>query len=210
MAFLNSILDQPDPDGGGWTGDPGNIPPVPDPPPAPGGGGQFKTPDVPGKPGGGGVGPMARPGFNFGPTPEFTYNEFTPPSFDEAFNEPGFQFRLRSGSDALERSAAARGVLRTGGTLKDILEYGQNFGAAEYQNAFNRALSTYDRYYQGRKDQYAPRLSRWQLMSQAEIQAALAQYNRETAQMTGGGGGQTYIPPFNWKGEDEGEDEGFY
>src|SRR5687767_5802780 len=134
MALLQTVLDDPydENDGGDPTGEtgPADYPggPAPDPttpaPPAPGGGGFFpKTGTGGGKGnGGGGSGVMGRPMFNFGPTPDFEYPDFRPPSFDEAFSDPGYQFRLRSGTDALERSAAARGVLRTGGTLKDIVE----------------------------------------------------------------------------------------
>lgn len=30
-----------------------------------------------------------------------------------------------------------RGYLRTGGTLRDLVEYGQNFSASEYRNVFD-------------------------------------------------------------------------
>jgi len=38
----------------------------------------------------------------------------------------------------LERSAAARGGLLSGGTLKGIQRFGQDMASQEYQNAFNR------------------------------------------------------------------------
>jgi hypothetical protein len=41
----------------------------------------------------------------------------------------------------LERSAAARGLLQSGGTLKGIQQYGQNLASSEYENAFSRYLS---------------------------------------------------------------------
>ena len=146
-------------------------------------------PPQPGAPirggGGGGVGGFSfgdlggKPQFDFGKVPGFKFDPFVTPSIADAQAEPGYQFRLKSGSDALERSAAAKGVLRTGGTLKEINEYGQNFGAQEYNNVFNRALSAYDRRYQGQKDQFAPQLLEYQLRAQAEAQAALAQYQRQ-------------------------------
>lgn len=52
--------------------------------------------------------------------------------------DPGYQFRLDEGQKALERSAAARGLLSSGSTLKGITNYAQNEGSKEYQNAFNR------------------------------------------------------------------------
>jgi len=51
---------------------------------------------------------------------------------------PGFQFRIQEGQKALERSAAARGTLLTGGTLKAITRYGQDFASNEYNNRYNQ------------------------------------------------------------------------
>src|SRR5688572_20615428 len=108
-----------------------------------GGGGPVGMPGGPGWEGGGGKGPAGpsapgRPSFNFGPVPNFTPPNFNAPTFADAQNEPGYQFRLKGGADAMERSAAARGSLRTGGTLKNLQEYGQSFAAQEYGNVFNR------------------------------------------------------------------------
>ena len=52
--------------------------------------------------------------------------------------DPGYQFRLTEGQKALERSAAARGLLSSGSTLKGIENYAQGAASQEYQNAFNR------------------------------------------------------------------------
>jgi hypothetical protein len=55
--------------------------------------------------------------------------------------DPGYQFRMSEGIKALERSAAARGLLQSGGTLKGTMQYGQNLASQEYENAFSRYLS---------------------------------------------------------------------
>jgi hypothetical protein len=52
--------------------------------------------------------------------------------------DPGYAFRLSEGQQALDRSAAARGGLISGGALKAATRYGQDMGSQEYQNAFNR------------------------------------------------------------------------
>jgi hypothetical protein len=52
--------------------------------------------------------------------------------------DPGYGFRLREGMKALERSAAARGGLLSGATLRGVQEYGQDLASQEYTNAFNR------------------------------------------------------------------------
>lgn len=52
--------------------------------------------------------------------------------------DPGYAFRMSEGMKGLERSAAARGGLLSGATLKGIQRYGQDLGSQEYMNAFNR------------------------------------------------------------------------
>lgn len=61
--------------------------------------------------------------------------EFTPEKFQA---DPGYAFRMSEGMKALERSAASRGGLLSGATLKGITRYGQDAASQEYQNAFNR------------------------------------------------------------------------
>jgi hypothetical protein len=59
----------------------------------------------------------------------------------EQFNfqaDPGYGFRLSEGLKALERSAAARGGLMSGGTGKALQRYGQDLASQEYSNAFQR------------------------------------------------------------------------
>ena len=141
----------------------------------------------------GGGAPDTGPSYNWPGLPNFLAPNFARPTMADAQREPGFEFRLNSGRDALERSAAARGVLRSGGTLQNLLEYGQNFGAQEYSNVFNRALQEFDRRYQGAKDTFAPRLAEYQLKGQGELQRAMALYQKQNR--GGGGGGSPFIPP---------------
>ena len=58
--------------------------------------------------------------------------------------DPGYAFRMSEGMKALERSAAARGGLLSGGQLKGIERFGQDLASQEYQNAYNRALTKYN------------------------------------------------------------------
>jgi hypothetical protein len=53
---------------------------------------------------------------------------------------PGYQFRLGEGLKALERSAAARGTLLTGGTLKGLARYGQDYASNEYANRVQQLM----------------------------------------------------------------------
>jgi hypothetical protein len=52
--------------------------------------------------------------------------------------DPGYGFRMSEGMKALERSAAARGGLLSGATLRGVQRFGQDLASQEYQNAFNR------------------------------------------------------------------------
>jgi hypothetical protein len=52
--------------------------------------------------------------------------------------DPSYAFRMSEGMKALERSAAARGGLMSGATLKGIQRYGQDLASTEFTNAFNR------------------------------------------------------------------------
>ncbi len=69
--------------------------------------------------------------------------QFQAPTDITEQNDPGFQFRLKQGVDAISHSAAAKGTLLTGGTLKDLTAYGQDFASNEYSNVYNRALQQY-------------------------------------------------------------------
>jgi hypothetical protein len=51
---------------------------------------------------------------------------------------------LSEGQKALDRSAAARGGLISGGALRAAQRYGQEMGSQEFGNAFNRALTSYN------------------------------------------------------------------
>lgn len=82
------------------------------------------------------VAPSTRPAFS-GPTGEFG-SLAKPFGMDQFEADPGYAFRQSEGMKALERSAAARGNLLSGSTLKGVQRFGQDLASQEYQNAFNR------------------------------------------------------------------------
>ena len=81
--------------------------------------------------------------------------------------DPGYAFRLSEGQKGLDRQAAARGGLISGGALKAATRYGQDMGSQEYGNAYNR-------YQTNRTNQLAPLGS---LMSSGQAAAAGAAAN---------------------------------
>ena len=64
--------------------------------------------------------------------------DYTPFGMDQFTADPGYGFRLSEGQKALDRQAAARGGLISGGALKAATRFGQEMGSQEYTNAFNR------------------------------------------------------------------------
>jgi hypothetical protein len=58
--------------------------------------------------------------------------------------DPGYSFRFNEGMKALDRQAAARGGLISGGALKAATRYGQDMSSQEYKNAYDRALTSYN------------------------------------------------------------------
>jgi hypothetical protein len=64
---------------------------------------------------------------------------FTSADYQE---DPGYAFRLTEGMKALDRTAASRGGLLSGATLKGAQRYGQGLASQEYQNAYDRFRDT--------------------------------------------------------------------
>lgn len=57
---------------------------------------------------------------------------------DSIANSAGYKFRLDQGNQAIQRSAAAKGMLGSGNTLAELLRYGQGEAAQEYGNEVGR------------------------------------------------------------------------
>lgn len=107
--------------------------------------------------------PTPAPAFNapaFGAAPawnkpaDFTYADFVAPDKAAVLQDPGYQFRLNQGQEALDRSASARGSLRGGGQQRAVQAYGSDLASQEYGKAFERAQSAYDRNYGKARDAY--------------------------------------------------------
>jgi hypothetical protein len=83
----------------------------------------------------------------FSPAPSpaaFQFPDFQLPTGQEVLDQdPGYQFRVNQGMQALTNSAAAKHQLRTGATLKNFLDFGQQLGSQEYGNAADRLFNVY-------------------------------------------------------------------
>ena len=58
-------------------------------------------------------------------------------------NNPQYQFLLKQGQQALDRSAAARGMGYSGAQMKAAQQYGQDLASQQYDNEYNRAAKEY-------------------------------------------------------------------
>ena len=72
----------------------------------------------------------------------FSPGGFSEPSEAQAMSSPGVQFALDEAQKAVERSAASKGTLLTGGTLKALAGYETGLAGQLYNDVFNRALSS--------------------------------------------------------------------
>jgi len=79
----------------------------------------------------------------YGGTFDYRAGSFDAPTGLTYMNDPGYQARMKMGSDSIEGSAAARGTLLTGDTARSLSQFGQDYGSNEFQNVYNRALSGY-------------------------------------------------------------------
>lgn len=99
--------------------------------------------------------------------------EFKAPTGDSILQDPSYQWRLNQGTGAIENSAAARGVLNSGGTLSDILNYGQGAASQEYQNVWNRDYAKWN-------TDYGNAFNKWK----AENDNSLSTYGLKYGQAT--------------------------
>lgn len=72
------------------------------------------------------------------PTAQPTTAQPADDPFADFFASPDYKFRLSEGMKAIERSAAARGGLRSGATMKSIGNYAQGQASGEWNNYVNR------------------------------------------------------------------------
>lgn len=125
--------------------------------------------------GGGGGGTGAGGSGGYGGSPTLNLPTFKAPTWEEAMSDPGYQFALNQGLDALQGSQAAQGLLRTGGSLQDLINYGQNAAATQYQNVYNRAANTYGLNTNAQIQEFQPNWNAWSQVSNQNLQKYLQQ-----------------------------------
>lgn len=111
---------------------------------------------------------------------KFGYNAASPDAFAERYNDPGnfvygdynsgpgfkapteadmkadpsYKHRMKAGERALSASKAAQGILKTGGTAKALMKYGQETASNEYGAVYGRKANEFDRSQAERRHAY--------------------------------------------------------
>jgi hypothetical protein len=62
-------------------------------------------------------------------------------------NNPQYQFLLKQGQQALDRSAAARGMGYSGAQMKAAQQFGQGLASQQYEKEYDRAAQEFGNYY---------------------------------------------------------------
>lgn len=129
----------------------------------------------------------------------FNPQDFTAKQFDasqvDVKQDPGYQFRMSEGVNALDASAAARGRLLSGAQQKGVTNYAQNLASQEYGNAYNRALTENNMQYGRQVDQY--NRSANQKANQYNMLASLSQTGQASAAGQAGAAGNLAVQSTN-------------
>jgi hypothetical protein len=76
------------------------------------------------------------------PLPTELQTPFVAPTQSELEASAGYGSRLAAGLQGMNRSAAARGTVLSGGTQKALARYGQDYASNEYGNFYGQRLNT--------------------------------------------------------------------
>jgi hypothetical protein len=78
------------------------------------------------------------------PTDGSTYGSLSKPFDAQAFEQwkdPGYQFQLQQGQQALQNSQAAQNGVLSGAALKDLIGFNQGMASTAFQNSFGRYMT---------------------------------------------------------------------
>jgi hypothetical protein len=85
----------------------------------------------------------AAPQFTGGAPAATPYGSFAPPDVNQLNADPTYQFDLSQQQKAIQRGAAARGTLLTGGLQTKLQENASGVAGQHYGDIFNRAMASY-------------------------------------------------------------------
>lgn len=84
----------------------------------------------------------AQPFVNLGKSSVNALSSFLSNPATASYIDPGYAFRQKQGTQSVINNATALGMGQSGDTLRQVSQYNQDMASQEYNNAFNRWLST--------------------------------------------------------------------
>jgi hypothetical protein len=104
--------------------------------------------------------------------------QFQAPTLAQAEAQPGYQFALQQGEEALTNQASATGELLDPNTQRSLINYAQNAAEQDYGNVFNQNLSTNQQQVADYQQNYQNTLGQYQQAYNIFNQNQANQYNR--------------------------------
>ena len=62
----------------------------------------------------------------------------------DLLTDPGYKFGLEQGTQGIERGQASRGNFLSGGAMKELARYNEDYAGTKFNEGFSRARSTWD------------------------------------------------------------------
>lgn len=75
--------------------------------------------------------------------PAFSYADFVPPTLADAQNEPGYRFAADEGAARIQNNAAAKGNILSGGAIKNLVKWANDYATQNYNGVYGRGLQTW-------------------------------------------------------------------
>ena len=138
--------------------------------------------------------PLDAPGYEAGDTfdaPEYqSPDQFVAPTMAEVMERPGYKFGLEQGQIALENSAASRGILRHGNTMREMLKYGSDYATTKYDDSYKRMLGewktmqdegryAHEQSYRGTKDEFTSQVDERRYAHDADYRKAIDEFTSQ-------------------------------
>jgi hypothetical protein len=115
-------------------------------------------------------------------TPQFTMADF--------YNDPGYQFTLQQGQNAVNNSAAARGGLLSGGAAKGLASYNTGLANQTYGDAYNRYMQNRQQTFNELSGTTGLGMNATNAVSNAGLQTGMQKAQNTFSALTGAGNAQ--------------------
>lgn len=112
--------------------------------------------------------------------------DFVAPTEADMQQDPSYRVRFDEGLKAAQAALATQGLLRTGGTLKELTRYGQDQASKEYGNIYGRNFNTWSANADKNLGAYTTNRGTWQANADKGLGAWSANANLKAGQFDRG------------------------